>query len=481
MNYHSLVLLSALTPAAIAAKFLNSKWDVTEGQWFTLRFDGCDVSDSLCLLALWRSPHTTEDFIQAVNPLAGTEQNTSIEVQLVGVPTGTYFFGLEQLKSLVRSPTFLYVSSNDPAGPIPLLANTRLPLTETTSTRTSTGTLSSSDTPTINESTLTASLTTPAPSTAQAPSSTAAAAITATPTEAITTPDGQGSPQLSSGAKAGIAVGCVAAVVIALALAILFWRRRRRRTQALKVQGAYQSGYSQPTLSCAQGPVHVEDGPGGKAQELSGRSPPMSTPLHYRYGSQGPSTDRSDPHTPTQHLSYLSYLSAQSRSEVYEMSVPENQTRNSTIAAALTQSTATDTTTTAPTSQPPAGGADKTSTGTTTPGLLDLALGPAKRISSIEMPWFKYEQQPSAASDDRGGRQQSVSSPELSPPPSVEPPRQQPSPSGSRLSAAQQHLESQYEQLEARRRRILDLESIERQQAELRERMDVLRREEEGG
>lgn len=67
INYHSLVLLSALTPAAIAAKFLNSKWDVTEGQWFTLRFDGCDVSDSLCLLALWRSPHTTEDFIQAVN------------------------------------------------------------------------------------------------------------------------------------------------------------------------------------------------------------------------------------------------------------------------------------------------------------------------------------------------------------------------------------------------------------------------------
>ncbi|KAL3963547.1 hypothetical protein ACCO45_000551 [Purpureocillium lilacinum] len=320
-----------------------------------------------------------------VAALAGTEQNTSIEVQLVGVPTGTYFFGLEQLKSLVRSPTFLYVSSNDPAGPIPLLANTRLPLTETTSTRTSTGTLSSSDTPTqltsqVNESTLTASLTTPAPSTAQAPSSTAAAAITATPTEAITTPDGQGSPQLSSGAKAGIAVGCVAAVVIALALAILFWRRRRRRTQALKVQGAYQSGYSQPTLSCAQGPVHVEDGPGGKAQELSGRSPPMSTPLHYRYGSQGPSTDRSDPHTPTQHLSYLSYLSAQSRSEVYEMSVPENQTRNSTIAAALTQSTATDTTTTAPTSQPPAGGADKTSTGTTTPGC-----------------WTSHSDQPSAS------------------------------------------------------------------------------------
>lgn len=276
-------------------------------------------------------------------------------------------------------------------------------------------------------------------------------------------------------------MGCVAAVVIALALAILFWRRRRRRTQALKVQGAYQSGYSQPTLSCAQGPVHVEDGPGGKAQELSGWSPPMSTPLHYSYGSQGPSTDRSDPHTPTQHLSYLSYLSAQSRSDVYEMSVPEDPTRNSAKAAALTQSTAAETTTTPPTSHQPADGADKTCTSTTTPGLLDLALGPAKRISSIEMPWFKYEQQPSAASDDGGGRQQSVSSPELSPPPSVEPPRQQPSPSGSRLSAAQQHLESQYEQLEARRRRILDLETIERQQVELRERMDVLRREEEGG
>ena len=83
-----------------------------------------------------------------VAALAGTEQNTSIEVQLVGVPTGTYFFGLEQLKSLVRIPTFLYVSSNDTEVPIPLLANTRLPLTETTSTHTSTGTLSSSDTPT---------------------------------------------------------------------------------------------------------------------------------------------------------------------------------------------------------------------------------------------------------------------------------------------------------------------------------------------
>ncbi|KAJ6441578.1 hypothetical protein O9K51_05129 [Purpureocillium lavendulum] len=97
-------------------RFRNSKFDITEGQPFTLEYDGC--TQDPCAIYLERMVSTTGHEI--VQTITGNKENSKITFILQGVPTAYYYFSMGKVDGAQEYSTgFYYKSSADPDRTIP--------------------------------------------------------------------------------------------------------------------------------------------------------------------------------------------------------------------------------------------------------------------------------------------------------------------------------------------------------------------------
>ncbi|RSL63240.1 hypothetical protein CEP54_005340 [Fusarium duplospermum] len=215
-----LALLAGWAFAAVVADvtFINTSFDVEQGTPFTLRYRGCDDG---CTINLMSGP---SDDLEVAKVLTTSATGESYTFTLSGLDAGTYAFEITDGKDISYSAQFeleIDSSESETSGSSEGgLGVVLVSQSKSTSTSTPTSTASSTSITSSGSSADSQDAVTTTSSGTSSTISTAAQATTTAPS-----PPKHG---LSAGAIAGIVVGVIAVILIVLG-ALFFWMRRRKQ------------------------------------------------------------------------------------------------------------------------------------------------------------------------------------------------------------------------------------------------------------
>ncbi|KAI8654386.1 GPI-anchored domain-containing protein [Fusarium sp. Ph1] len=455
-----IVLLAGWAFSTVAARlvFTNSNWDVEQGTPFTLHYEGCDDG---CTIALMTGASDNLRVAKVITSLwltiAASATGDSFTFTLNRLDAGTYAFRITNGEDISYSEQFeLDGDSNSSESETAASSETLAESTTTleTSTSTSASTASSSS---ITGPASSADSKDTVTSTSSGTSSTLSTAAQATTT--APSPPKHG---LSAGAIAGIVVGVVVVILIVLG-ALFFWMRRRKQRAAKGSTSNTDPRDLQPQIAELEQPkkIDIVVTPATPA-EMRGSTPP---PPAAELAGQGrlpelPNTEKAtEKELEGNVAAIVPELQGDEKQTEKELEgdvarpVPELQAEDKALPAELPAETARK---------------DNEEQQKQSPVLPFTELP-----TSTEEPQKKETETPSAA------QTQTDTSASLLPKPSSEagstPVTETISPvSPVSDEASHAMLMEQYAQLEARRQRILELKTIEEEQAALRARLSKM-------
>ncbi|KAM0431486.1 hypothetical protein ACHAPT_005464 [Fusarium lateritium] len=413
----------AFSGAMAKPTFLSNRFEIEQGKRFLVRYSGCNFGCNLTLVAGKASD------LRDVKILSVGISGNETPVILADLGAGIYAFKLSDGEEVEYSAQFYLEGESDE----------NESETATTST-TSESRIASSDESSDDSQ-----------GTATSTSSTLSTAA-----EETTTPPNPSKPGLGTGEIAGIAIGVVAAVLIVLG-ALFFWWRRRKQKSAEASTSNTDRGDTQPQLAELEQPKNFDIVVSQcTPAEMHGSTPP---PPAAELAGQGRPPELAATEKETEEETYVATIVPKPQGEERRAEeelvgdvaaiVPELQGKETTAPSEIP-------TETAPKDNPQQQGQ------TSNPLIPELP-------SPSEEPQQKETNSPLAAQIQ----------PEASSSTSSKPPNEAQAISPvSPISDEQttQMLMEQYAQLEARRQRILELKTIEEEQAALRARLSNIQR-----
>lgn len=204
---YSIAAASTLAAMAMAVKpeFLNTSFDVAEGEPFTLEFSGCETG---CTVTLQTG---SQDDLKDVKELSTGATGGSLTVTLEDVPTGSYNFKITNNESGEENYSIVFDYDGAAATTSSSAPTTSMP--ESTTTVVSTTTEMSSTSTSTTMSTTTMSSASSSTSASDSASSTASEESSTTSAETVpTSPPDSAAGRLAS--SVSLLIGAVAAMVM---------------------------------------------------------------------------------------------------------------------------------------------------------------------------------------------------------------------------------------------------------------------------
>ncbi|UPK95748.1 hypothetical protein LCI18_006683 [Fusarium solani-melongenae] len=448
-----LVLLAGWAFSTVAARltFTNSNWVVEQGTPFTLHYEGCDDGCTISLMT------GASDNLRVAKVITTSATGDSFTFTLNHLDAGTYAFKITNGEDISYSSQFeLDGDSNSSASET--AASSETPAESTTTIETSTSTSAS----TASSSSITGSASSANSKDTVTSTSPGTSSTLSTAAQAATTAPSPPKHGLGVGAIAGIVVGVVAVILIVLG-ALFFWMRRRKQKAAKGSTSNTDPRDLQPQIAELEQPKNIDIvvTPATPA-EMRGSTPPRPAAELAGQGTlpELPSTEKATKKELGGDVAaIIPELQGEEKRTEKELeggvarTVPELQGEDKALPAELPGETA----------RKHNGEQQKNSS----------VLSPPELPSSTEELQKKETETPSAA------QTQADTPASPLPKPSSEagstPVTEKISPvSPVSDEASHTMLMEQYAQLEARRQRILELKTIEEEQAALRARLSKI-------
>ncbi|KAH6895910.1 hypothetical protein B0T10DRAFT_603498 [Thelonectria olida] len=273
--------------------FLNRSLNIVQNEPFTLKFSGCDGG---CTLTLLNCPSTD---LREVKVLSSDISGESYTFTLSGLPADTYGFKLEDNDS--GDITYIMQSELEDddsevaaraEGPVTAEVDVSESSTTSASTRETTSSIeSTSPIEVVVTAEIAATPADPNPTPSSLKTSENSTSISSSDqsdsTEALSTSTSTPSHGLSPGALAGIVVGVVGVVLLVLAGLFLFWRRKKKQRKLRGSTSTPEMGDQNPQISELEQPKGIKPSvmptspaelrgttPRPPAAELAGRARP---------------------------------------------------------------------------------------------------------------------------------------------------------------------------------------------------------------
>ncbi|KAL2673586.1 hypothetical protein Neosp_012028 [[Neocosmospora] mangrovei] len=460
-----LVLFAGWAFYAVTARpvLTNTNFDVEQGTPFTLHYQGCDDGCSIALMT------GDSDNLRVEEELTTSATGDSFTFTLSGLDAGTYAFRITSGSDSSYSTQF-ELDGDSNSSESETAASSETPASSTTaseskSTPTSTSTSSASSSSITGSESSTDSQTTTTSTTSTSSTSSGVSSTISSASQATTTAPSPAKHGLSAGAIAGIVVGVVAIILIVLG-ALFFWRRRRKQKAAKGSTSSADPRDGQPQIAELEQPKNIDIvvTPATPA-EMRGSTPP---PPAAELTGQG-----RVPELPNTEKATEKELEGDVAAIVPELQGEDKRTEKGLkelegdVARTVPELHGEDK---AFPAELPGETARKDNEGQRKKSSV---LPPAELPSSTEGPQERETETPSAAQEQLSA---SASALPKSPSDAGSSPFTEGISPVSPVSdeASQAMLMEQYAQLEARRQRILELKTIEEEQAALRARLSKM-------
>ncbi|KAI8712913.1 GPI-anchored domain-containing protein [Fusarium sp. LHS14.1] len=247
-----LVLLASWAFYTVAARpvFTNTNFDVEQGTPFTLHYQGCDDG---CTIALMTGDSAN---LRVEEELTTSATGDSFTFTLSDLDAGTYAFRITSGSDSSYS-TLFELDGDSGSSESETAASSETPAeSTTTSDSKSTSTSTSTSTPPASSSSITGSESSTDSQTTTTSTSSGVSSTISTASQATTTAPSPPKHGLSAGAIAEIVVGVVA--VILIVLGAFFWMRRRQQKAAKGSTSGTDPRDLQPQIAELEQPKNID-------------------------------------------------------------------------------------------------------------------------------------------------------------------------------------------------------------------------------